>query len=227
MNYDPDIEELLGPATPAPEPRRPARSERAVRVLEELVGRGRRDRQDEDDATSFDLADMHAGVTVGWLSKVFGMDPSNVKKRLAECPPLHRRKAGYVYSLPQAAAYLVKPVFDADEYIRSMKPSELPNSLQKEYWDAMLKRQKWEENAGELWRTEAVIDVLGETFKTMKFQIQLWADGMERAVGLTDEQRTMLQGMTDALQRDLHKALVEDVAKRRTLSTLAEDKPDV
>lgn len=205
---DPDILDLLGPPK-----RGPGRPPKLITAEEE-----------DYRPPSLDMTDVYAGVTVGWLSKVFGMDPSDVKKRLADCPPLHRRKAGYVYSLPIAARYLVKPVFDVQKYLSTMKASELPNGLQKDYWDAALKRQKWEENAGHLWRTEAVLEVLGEAFKNIKFSMQLWADNLDRVTGLTEEQRKLLVGMVDGLQDELYENMVRRAQEKSTPSVRAEIK---
>jgi hypothetical protein len=206
---------------PPPHPPLPTPLTRRVEAaLDRLTSVARHDA--DVGAPSMDMTDVFGGVTVGWLSKVFGMDPSDVKKRLADCPPLHRRKAGYVYSLPVAARYLVKPVFDAKKYLENMKPSELPTQLQKDFWSAQLARQKWEENAGHLWRTEAVIDVLGETFKTIKFTMQLWSDSVERVTGLTAEQKVLITQMVDGLQDDIYKSLVEDAKGRTTGSLLSE-----
>lgn len=187
--------------------------ERLMRIRRDDLGVG---------APTMDMTDTFGGVSVGWLSKVFGMDPTDVKKRLADCPPLHRRKAGYIYDLKVAARFLVKPVFDIQKYLREMKPSELPSQLQKEYWDANLKRQKWEENAGHLWRTEAVLEVLGDTFKLMKFSMQLWADSLERMTGLSIEQKRILVEMVDTLQNEIHEALIVNAAKRKTPNTRGE-----
>lgn len=162
------------------------------------------------------VEDMMAGVTVSWLAQVFGMDPKTVKQRLADCPPLHRRKAGYVYSLPVAAQYLVKPALSAEQFIKNMKASDLPAHMQDAVWSAMLKRQKWEENAGQLWRTEKVREVLGTTFQTIKFTIQLWADTVEKQKGLTEEQRDLIIKMSDELQAEIHAALVKKAADKRT-----------
>jgi hypothetical protein len=227
LALDPDIAALVGGPVSAP-PVRPssrttplaARSRRAHDTLERLT-RSRRE-ENMDEPPSMDMTDTFGGVTVGWLSKVFGMDPSTVKKRLADCPVMHRRKAGYVYDLKVASAYLVKPVFDVRKYLEGMKPAELPAQLQKDYWDALLKRQSWEERAGQLWRTEAVLEVLGEAFKTLKFTIQLWADQLEQTKGLSPDQRELLNKMTDRLQADLHARLVELPSKRQTMSVRGE-----
>jgi hypothetical protein len=174
------------------------------------------------DKPSLHLQDVHAGVTVAWLSQVFGMDPTTVKKRLADCPPLQRRKAGFVYDVKTAAAFLVKPVFDVNKYLRGMKPSELPAQLQKEYWDAALKRQKWEELAGELWRTKHVMAVFSEVFLMMKSTMQLWSEDLERTTGLTQEQRVELVKLVDSLQNEIHQNLTTMKAIKRTPSMASE-----
>lgn len=171
-----------------------------------------------DGKPSLHLQDVHAGVTVAWLGQVFGMDPTTVKKRLADCPVLHRRKAGFVYDLKQAAAFLVKPVFDVNKYLRNMKPSELPAQLQKEFWDAALKRQQWEERAGDLWRTTAVMEVFADVFLLMKSTMQLWTEDLERVTGLTAEQRSELVKLVDSLQNEIHGKLVGLGKVRRTPS---------
>ena len=162
------------------------------------------------------VEDMMAGVTVSWLSQVFGMDPKTVKAKLADCPPLHRRKAGYVYHLPTACRYLIPPAISADQYIKTMKPSDLPTAFQQSFWDAALKRQKWEENAGQLWRTDRVREVLGQTFQTIKFTVQLWADTLERQTGLSLEQRELLTQLVDGLQEEIYKGLVKQAAEKKT-----------
>lgn len=175
-------------------------------LLERLTTTRRRDMADGG-PPSLDISDVHAGVTVAWLSQVFGMDPTTVKKRLADCPPLHRRKAGYVYSVKQAAPYLIKPVFDVKKYLQGMKPNELPPQLTKEYWDAALKRQLWEERAGDLWRTEKVLEIFSDVFLMMKSTMLLWVEDLERITGVTQDQRTEIVKLVDELQNELHRKL--------------------
>lgn len=215
-----DIEDLIGT------PGKPDRIDKAARVLTQLTTARRRSRDDETPAPANYEAlhemDVQHGVTVGLLSKIFRMDPTTVKKKLRDCPPIMQRKAGYIYDLKAAAQFLVTPIFDAGEYLKNMKASELPTHLQDEYWSAQVKRQKWEENAGHLWRTESVIEVLGDVMQKIKFAMQLWPDNVERAVGLSHEQRTMLISMADELQKEVHKGLMQMKMEKATPSTLAE-----
>lgn len=206
---DDDIDDLVG---------RPKRRNRDA-MLDALTQSRRAGRQP---GAHPHVEDMLQGVTVSWLAQVFGMDPKTVKSKLADCPPMHRRKAGYVYHLPTACSYLIKPALTTEQIMRNLKPSDLPSQFQQSFWDAALKRQKWEENAGQLWRTEKVREVLGSTFQTIKFTMQLWADTLERQTGLSQDQRDLIVKMVDGLQEDIFKALVSKAADATTGPQAAE-----
>ena len=159
---------------------------------------------------------LNRGVSVAWLAHVFDMDQATVKRKLGNCPPKSVTARGtkqtrVLYDLKQAAAFLVTPAFSTAEYMRSVKRGDLPPALQQTVWDALLKRQKWEENAGELWRTEKIREVLGSTFQTIKFTMQLWIDTLEKQVEVTDAQRLAIIDLVDALQGDIYAALVEQM----------------
>lgn len=225
-----DIADLLGfdvPEKPRrgrpPKPETVRRVEGAQRILGEMIALRRQERErGDEEQVHMTVSDVYHGVTVSWLGNVFNMDPATVKKRLKDCPPLHRRKTGFVYDLKVAAPYLVKPAIDLQEYLRTMKVSELPINLQEAYWSAMQKRQAWEEKAGHLWKTESVLEVLGDVFQTIKFTMQLWPDNIERHLGLPPEVRTMLTGMIDEMQKELYIKLKEMPAAKRTASSIAE-----
>lgn len=192
----------------------------AVDLLERMVANRRREADDEPDIEHLHEADVRHGVTVGWLATVFRMDPTTVKKKLVQCPPIARKKAGHVYDLKVAAQFLVEPVFDVEKHLKQMNPRDLPVALQEAYWSGMRKKQDWEEKAGHLWPTERVLEVLGEVFQHIKFAIQLWPDQVERALGLTPEQRKAMIGMGDSLQKEIHDRLISMPQAKRTPSSL-------
>lgn len=162
------------------------------------------------------------GVTVGWLSQVFRMDLTTVKARLKDCPPIDTRKNGYIYDLKLAAQYLVKPVVDIEEYLKTMKVEELPTRLQDQYWSAMNKRQKWEENAGQLWRTEKVQAAFGEVFLLIRNTMTLWVDQLARNVEVTEAQRNGLELMVEALQKEISEKIRALPKAKKTAPQLAE-----
>lgn len=202
-----DFDDLIG-GTPAP-PRK-----------KKLITSGANNGKDV--GLSLDIGDVTAGVTVTWIANIFHMGVGTVRRKLANCPKLQNYKGGELYDLKIAVQYLVKPAVDISTFIKNMRPGDLPPMLQKDYWDAMLKRQRWEEEAGELWRTDQVLEVLGEAFKTVKMTIQLWPENLERVHGLSDQQRAALLQCTDGLLEDLNKALVEMPKLRATGNVRAE-----
>lgn len=163
------------------------------------------------------------GVTLGWLMQIFRMDHSTVKKKLVDCPEVGKGRGGTpLFDVAQAASYLVKPKVDIRTWMKQLRPSDLPPYMQSEFWEAQNKRQKWEENAGELWRTDKVIEVFADTFKTMKETMNLWVDNIERKSGLTAEQRKMLIELVDSLQVELHGKLVDMQSDKKTFSSAAD-----
>lgn len=215
MNTSDDEDDLIGDPRVNVHKRREAGA-----ILDRLVAARRK----TDDALfgTIHVGEVAHGVTIGFLSQVFNMDAATVRKRLKDCPPLARRKAGFTYDLAKAASYLVKPTFNVEQYLKTMRPSELPTHLQEAFWNAKRKQQQWEEDAGVLWREDRVMEVFADLFGTIRTALQLWPETVEEAVGLTEAQRDILVKLADALQTDIHKRLTIMPKKKRTLSTLDE-----
>jgi hypothetical protein len=152
---------------------------------------------------------LYQGASVSVLGELFGMDVRDITKKLAKLKPSGERNGWPVYALGEAARYLVDPVIDVEEYIKKLKPSDLPTALQDAYWKGQLSRQKWEENAKHLWRTEAVMSVFTEAFKNLRQTILLFSDAVEAKDGLTEEQRATIESMADGLLDDLRRSLLE------------------
>ncbi|MGH9928616.1 MAG: DUF1441 family protein [Pyrinomonadaceae bacterium] len=168
------------------------------------------------------IDDVYRGVGITWLANAFKMDRQTVRKRLAHCPALSQDRSSPLFSLRQAASYLIEPKVDIAAYLKSMRPQDLPPLLQDSFWSAQTKRQKWEEGAGNLWPTEDVVAVLGEAARRIRTSVTLWTDNLERIQGLTNEQRTALTAMCDGLLDEIHETLVEMPKKKRTPSQLAQ-----
>lgn len=163
------------------------------------------------------------GVSISWLMQVFRKDRQTVKRKLAPLTPIRMEKGNSpLYDLRQAADYLATPRLALPEILKNLRPEDLPNGLQKDYWDALIKKQKYELQAGRLWRDEAVLETLGEVFKHIKMSMQLLVSEIETKRGLTKEQRELLVELIDAMQVDLHARLVEMPKQKSTLSVLAE-----
>ena len=175
-----------------------------------------------DPSVKLDISDVFAGVSPTWLAHAFQMDLMTVKKKLALCPELRRERTTKIYSLRQAAQYLVAPKVDIAQWIKTLNPKDLPPLLQDSYWSAALKRQSFEEKAGDLWRTADVLYVFGELAKEIKTSVTLWGDNVQRVTGLSDKQMEVLTAQQDGLLTTIHRIMVEQPTKRQTRSSLAE-----
>lgn len=222
--YEADIEALLGDAPPAaPAKRRgrppsrkvepdappsPLSLTRHMRQQAMVDGKG--------------AEDVMSGVTVPWLARVFNLDPVTVRKRLVGCPTLRARASGHTYDVAVAASYLVTPKMDAADFMKRMKSADIPPKMQEAYWSAVLKRHKAEENAGDLWRSDDVMDLMSDVLKAVRDAFQLFPTSMEREGSLTDKQRIALVAMMDDLQSDLHKRVLDITRVRETPSVASE-----
>lgn len=185
-----------------------------------LQSNGKHACRDEQSGISIDLTDVHAGVTIDWICSVFGMAPRTAKKRLAGLAPMRKVRTSVLYDLRQAAAYVVDPLINVEQFVKTLRPEDLPPKLTKDYWDAMLKRRKYELLAGELWATGDVLEVLGGAFKHIKESTQLWINTIERTTELTQKQRETLVTLADQLLSDVHSRLVTMPDQKRTASIL-------
>lgn len=183
----------------------------AVDELDDLAVEPKRKRgrppKPRDEVTSELLATGEASMAQ--IAQLFRTDPKTLPKRLRRLKPVATRSGVRVYSIRDAAAYLVKPGYSIEQYIRNMHFSDLPVGLQKEFWAGLKGRQSYEMQAGDLWPTAQVVEALAEAFKQARMTILLFPETVERETGVTDAQRKTLRRLTDALIDDLREALVK------------------
>ena len=165
-------------------------------------------------------------VGISFLANVFKLSNSvEARKKLAECPPIDIDDHGNpLYDFVEAAAHLVPPrgkLFV--QRLRNMKPSELPPQLALAVQKAKNEELTYKTRAGELWRTEAVLDVLGEVFLLMKTTMELWVETLNDKGNLSKEQYEALTEMVYGLQTEMHDKLVEFSQNRATYAVIADD----
>lgn len=159
--------------------------------------------------TSYDeetLAAIYKGVTQDQLMRIFKMDHRTIKKKLFESgvkPVGKSANNADIYAIHEIAPYLVKPVFDVETYIKQMNHNDLPKHLTKEFWAGLRSKQDYEERAGHLWRTEKVVEKVGELMKLVKMSTLLMNDAVERQTELSDRQRAIIKELSHGMLSDL------------------------
>lgn len=155
-----------------------------------------------DDETK---AIIYEGLNLSQICALFGQDHRTVVKKLFEgnVKPVGKRYNAEIYKFGDVAPWLVKPAFDIETYIKKMDHRELPKALTKEFWAGLRSKQDYEEKAGLLWRTEKVVEEVGELMKLVKMSSLLMLDAVERQTELTDRQREIIRQLTHGMLNDL------------------------
>ncbi len=222
-----EFDDILGGGDEPPRPKRgrptnAERAERAERMIEQAAHQAEL-RAAVTGRTKIAEEEFLLPVSRNFLARVLHMDPMTVKKRLRGCKPAASfgGNAGRdVYYFHEALPFLVKPKMDLGTYIKTLNPADLPNSINKTFWEAERIKNKALIETGEAWHNSDVLEILGVVFMLFKNRLPLITEGMREA-GLTDAQFSKLTGFVDKLQTDLHAALVDLPKQRRTLPRLA------
>lgn len=157
-------------------------------------------------------------VTTQFLGTVFGLHANTVAKQLAKCPVAeykpHGGKMHPRYHFREAIQYLVEPKVDIATWIANSK--HFPPELNKSFWEAMRVKQKWQLEAGELWRTEDVMEIFGTVFLMIKEQTRLWVERLPDSQDMTTAQYEAFQSQVTALVDDVYHGLIELPKQGRT-----------
>lgn len=155
-------------------------------------------------------ATIFTGVTISDLSRLFNQERDKIRQKIVGVRPVGKSARGApTYHIGDVAPYLVRASMDIEQYIKKMRPRDMPQALQKPFWDAQNGRLKFMQDAGHLWHTVKVQQVIAGLFKTVRQRIVLFADTVERQTSLSDEQRKIVQAMGDGLLDDIHRAVIE------------------
>lgn len=153
---------------------------------------------------------LFEGASISQLGLLFGQDNRTVSKKLQGCQPCGKRAGFAIYKIKDAAPFLCTPVGDFETYLRTMHHRDLPPLLTKEFWSGQRTKLAYEEELGDLWRTDDVIAKLSTVFQTLRTALLLLSDGVEREVAFTEHQRELLKTQIDATLENMRVSLIED-----------------
>lgn len=183
---------------------------KTVTLKDESTERKRRSNQPDEETQSM----IYDGLNLTQLAKLFRMERRDVAPKLREVGTSGVRGGYPIYFVHEVAPHLVKPIYDIETYIMRMHHNDLPKHVSKEFWNGLLARQKYQEEEGDLWRTDTVIETLGDVFKQLRMSFLLMGDSLERETEFTEFQRDRLRTMVDSALNDAAKGLVERFKQR-------------
>lgn len=163
---------------------------------------------------------LFEGASISQLGKLFGMDNRTVQSKITGIEPCGRRAGFPIYAVKDAAPFLVETQLNVDDieqvitYVRKLNHTNLPKMLTKEFWAAMTAKQKFEENAGDLWRTEQVSEAFSDLVKSVRIPLVLAIDTIANEMEVSERQQKVLTNIIDGILEDLSDAVVKQFGSR-------------
>lgn len=153
---------------------------------------------------------LYQGANLSQLERLFKMDMRLIKERMHGIQPIGKRYNAAIYDVAEVAAKMGKlSVAQIDAAMRRMNHAELPKMVTKEYWNGLRAKQAYEIGEGDLWETKKVISEVGDMVKSLKMELDLLTDGVERSTELTERQREILVNLIDGTKSNMVKKLKE------------------
>lgn len=153
---------------------------------------------------------MFQGVSISDMVVIFRLDKRTIQTRIADVQPCGKRRNFPIWQIRDVAPYLVRPAGDIEEHIRRMRPNDLPSLLSKEFWNGQRSKLRYLEETGQLWRTDKVVEALSRVMKTVRMNLLLLPDALERKTALTDKQRDEVRQAIDGTLEELRDALTSE-----------------
>lgn len=156
---------------------------------------------------------IRVGGSLTAIADIFDKDVNAVRRIIAQrhIVPRVTPDRRELYAIRDVAPYLVdiSEVVDIAEIIKSTSLRKLPPELTKNFWDAANARKKHLEDNGELWRTDAVMEVLMDVFKVIRQSVNQFIDTVADRTEITDKQRRMIVELGDGLLASAREKLIE------------------
>ena len=170
------------------------------------------DKPDGPRGVTEEMSFLAKGVSISFLGTFFGMDKRHVAVKLAGVRVVGKGPNNHpLYDFKESILKLARPGADQlAEYVKTMRPNDLPPLMQSEFWQGQLRRQKFMLEAGDLWKTIDVLDMLADVFKTVRITTMLFADSVARETDLTPRQRTIISELSDAMLDELREKLTDN-----------------
>ena len=151
------------------------------------------------------------GATANQLGKMFGLNIRTVQDAMTAnaVPIVGQKNGGALYKVKDAAPHLVPKIAPDQLWFAAMKKTDIPPAMRKEFWQAASARQAYEENNADLWRTEAVQQLVGSIFKAASLAIRMIADNVERDTGLNPQQRQRVVSYADMMLLEMKDSITE------------------
>lgn len=169
---------------------------------------------------------LYEGANLSQLGLLFKCDHRVLVERLHvhNVKPIGKRGKGEIYDISEVARSMGRLTEEqVDAAMRRMNHADLPKTLTKEYWAGLRSRQDYLLKDGDLWPTNDVITAVAEMVKTLKMELDLLTDAIERQTEMSERQREIATGLIDGAKLNMQTKLREQFLSRAADS----DRPEI
>lgn len=153
---------------------------------------------------------LFEGANMSELSILFKCDHRVLKEKMHGIAPAGKRGQALIYDISEVASRMGKLTEEqVDKAMRRLNHADLPKQLTKEYWAGKRSKQAYEREEGDLWPTARVVSEVGEMVKSLKMELDLLTDGIERNSEMTDRQREVAKQLVNGAKTNMLKRLKE------------------
>ena len=153
---------------------------------------------------------LFEGANMSELSILFKCDHRVLKEKMHGMVPCGKRGNAVIFDIADVASRMGKLTEEqVDKAMRRLNHADLPKQLTKEYWAGKRSKQAYEREEGDLWPTARVVSEVGEMVKSLKMELDLLTDGIERNSEMTDRQREVAKQLVNGAKTNMLKRLKE------------------
>ncbi len=171
-----------------------------------------------------DRAILYEGANKSQLAVLFKCDDDTLTRKMHGIKPVGKRNNAMVYDVAEVAGRMGKLTEEQVElHIRRMNHADLPKALTKEFWAGLRSKQEYELKAGDLWPTVKVVEVISEMVKTLKMELDLLTDAIERQTEMSSKQRELAIMLVDGAKTNMLQRLRDQAVKAAHTRPAVED----
>lgn len=148
--------------------------------------------------------------SVSRLAVEFGLHRQTVSKRLRGCKPCGLISKNKAYTLQKAAPFLIDDRIDPDAPDDFIDPERLAPEDQNQYYSAQLKKQRLEEEQGDLWRTEQVALHVSNLLKLLAMEIGQVPETLSKMTAITAKQKNEVRKAMARIRTQMYSKVVDD-----------------
>lgn len=168
---------------------------------------------------------IYEGANESQLCALFKIDNRSIKSRLLGLEPVGKRNGASIYDVAEVAQRMGKLTpKQIEQAMKRMNHADLPPLLAKEYWNGQRARQAFEENEGDLWRTEKVVSKMSDVVKALSMELNLLVDSIERQHEISEPVRELMINLVNGAKLNMVKSVIREFPNSEKK---IEDKPKV